>query len=79
VQAMVAAGMGVAVVPRLTVDFKDPDTTALPLAGTVPPRRIGLVWHEDRYRPPASHGFVETAQQVCEQYAGDEQPAAAGA
>ncbi|MBA2476491.1 MAG: LysR family transcriptional regulator, partial [Actinobacteria bacterium] len=50
VQAMVGAGVGIAVVPRLTVDLNDPSTTALDLQGVVPPRKVALIWHRDRYR-----------------------------
>ena len=76
VQAMVGAGMGVAIVPRLTVDFNEAETVAIPLENTVPPRRIGLVWHEDRYRSPSAHGFVELASEVCAEFADQEVPAA---
>jgi DNA-binding transcriptional LysR family regulator len=79
VQAMVGAGMGVAVVPRLAVDFNDADTVAIPLEGTVPPRRIGLVWHEDRYRSAAALGFVELAKDVCAEFAAEPAELAAGA
>ncbi|HVM17205.1 MAG TPA: LysR family transcriptional regulator [Gaiellaceae bacterium] len=65
VQAMVGAGLGVAVMPRLTVNLVDPSTVALQLGDAVPPRRIVLVWHRDRYRSPAAHAFVELAAEVC--------------
>jgi molybdate transport repressor ModE-like protein len=78
VQGMVAAGLGVAVVPRLTVDGNDRATVSIPLDGIVPPRRIGLVWHADRYRSPAARGFAELAREVCEQSAGEARAAATG-
>jgi DNA-binding transcriptional LysR family regulator len=31
----------------------------------VPPRRISIAWHRDRYRTPAAKAFAETAQAVC--------------
>jgi DNA-binding transcriptional LysR family regulator len=65
VQAMVSAGLGVAVTPRLTVDFNDPSCVALPLEGLVPPRRLVLIWHKDRYRSPAARGFTEVAIDAC--------------
>lgn len=65
VQAMVGAGVGIAVVPRLTVDLNDPSTTALDLQGVVPPRKVALIWHRDRYRSPAARAFVELARRVC--------------
>jgi DNA-binding transcriptional LysR family regulator len=65
VQAMVSAGVGIAVTPRLTVDFNDPTCVALPLEGLVPPRRLVLLWHKDRYRSPAALSFTEVAVDVC--------------
>ena len=69
VQGMVGAGLGVAVVPRLTVDFNDRSTVPVPLDGIVPPRRIGLVWHSDRYRSPAARGLADIAREVCTGFA----------
>ncbi len=63
VQALVAAGVGLALVPRLTMDPLDESTTILE-APKVPPRVIALAWHRDRYRTPAARSFVETAQAV---------------
>lgn len=71
VQGMVAAGIGVAVVPRLAADPNDRATVAVPLDGVVPPRRIGLVWHADRYRPPAAKAFVELSRDVFAELSGD--------
>jgi DNA-binding transcriptional LysR family regulator len=63
VQAMVAAGFGAAVVPRLTIDEQDERIRVLALEG-VGPRMIGIAWHRDRHRGPAARAFVELAQQV---------------
>jgi DNA-binding transcriptional LysR family regulator len=63
-QAMVATGIGYALVPRLTVD-PDDDTTRLLELPRVPPRQISIAWHRDRYRSPAARAFVETAEAVC--------------
>jgi DNA-binding transcriptional LysR family regulator len=70
VQALVGAGVGCAIVPRLAIDEADPRTAVVELAGDVPvqPRVIGLFWHRDRYRSPAALGFVEAAREVCAQY-----------
>jgi DNA-binding transcriptional LysR family regulator len=70
VQGMVSAGLGVAVVPRLAVDFNDRSCVAIPLDSVVPPRQIGLVWHEGRYRSPAARAFVDAAQDVCAEFEG---------
>ena len=64
VQALVATGVGVALVPRLTMDEED-ETTELIELRKVQPRLISLAWHRDRYRTPAARAFVETAQAVC--------------
>ena len=61
VQGLVAAGVGRAVVPRLTVDEADPRTGLVDLTGIVPPRVIGLARHRDRYASPAARAFIETA------------------
>ena len=34
-------------------------------AGRIVPRRIGLVWHTDRYRSPAARGLADIAREVC--------------
>lgn len=69
VQALVGAGVGNAIVPRLAVDFADEQVSVVDLAPDVPvqPRVIALFWHRDRYRSPASLGFVEAAREVCAQ------------
>jgi DNA-binding transcriptional LysR family regulator len=64
IQGLVAAGVGIALVPLLTVEPAQEGTTVLALAD-VPPRRIGIAWHRDRYRSPAMRAFVENAQSVC--------------
>jgi molybdate transport repressor ModE-like protein len=63
VQALVASGVGSALVPRLTMDPED-ETTKLIDLPKLPPRLIALAWHRDRYRTPAARAFVETAQEV---------------
>ena len=78
VQAMVGAGLGVAIMPRLTVDFNDKTCVAIDLGGVVPPRRIVVVRHRDRYRSAASRAFVELARDVCAEFA-EREPAAATA
>jgi DNA-binding transcriptional LysR family regulator len=65
VQGLVAAEMGVALVPCLTVEPADPRITVLELGDDIPPRRIALTWHRDRHRSPAARAFVEVAQAVC--------------
>ena len=63
VQALVASGVGSALVPKLTMDPED-ETTRLIDIPKLPPRVIALAWHRDRYRTPAALAFVETAEVV---------------
>ena len=63
IQAMAGAGLGVAVVPLLTVDLGDPAVRIMPTE--LEPRRVALVWHRDRYRSPATAAFIEIATAVC--------------
>src|SRR3954453_18285907 len=64
IQAMVAAGVGSALAPRLSVDTRD-DTVALSVDARVPPRLIGVAWHRERYHAPAARAFVAVADRVC--------------
>ena len=66
VQALVAAGVGLALVPQLTMDAED-ESTALIELPKIPPRVIAVAWHRDRYRTPAARAFVETAQQISQE------------
>jgi molybdate transport repressor ModE-like protein len=67
VQRLVGTGLGCAVVPRLTIeeDAPAPNGVIVPLAAASAfERRIGIVWHRDRYRSPAARGFVQAAIEV---------------
>ncbi len=76
VQALVAAGVGAAIVPRLAVDESDARTAVVEFGRsiTVPPRTLALAWHRDRAHTPAVRDFVELAQQVTSEL-GSGQPA----
>jgi DNA-binding transcriptional LysR family regulator len=65
VLAFVAAGTGIALVPRLALDADDPRTRVLNVDGLLAPRRIGLVWHRERTRSPAAQAFADLARSVC--------------
>lgn len=65
VQALIAAGVGVALMPRLTVDANDQRTACLEIGGLFPPRLIGLVWHRDRELSAVARALIAMAQQVC--------------
>jgi DNA-binding transcriptional LysR family regulator len=73
VQALVGAGVGSAIIPRLAIDESDPRTAVVELGADVPvqPRLIGMFWHRDRYRSPATLGFVEAAREICAQLAAE--------
>jgi molybdate transport repressor ModE-like protein len=73
VQALVGAGVGSAIIPRLGIDPTDARTAIVELADDVPvqPRIIAMFWHRDRYRSPAGDGFVEAAREVCAEIAGE--------
>jgi molybdate transport repressor ModE-like protein len=61
---LVAAGVGVALVPRLVVEPR-PDVVVRELDALVPPRVVAIAWHRDRYRSAAASAFVDTARTVC--------------
>jgi len=63
VQGLVGAGVGYALVPRLTVDRSDSDVVILDVRG-IPPREIGLAWHSDRRLSSAATAFVDVVEEV---------------
>jgi len=67
IQAMVAAGVGVALAPLLAVDETDKKVHLAQLVEPLPPRILVVVWHRDRYRQPAAAAFVDTAVAVAAQ------------
>ncbi|MFL5937385.1 MAG: LysR family transcriptional regulator [Gaiellaceae bacterium] len=64
VQGLVGAGIGVALVPRLTLQPTE-GVEVIDMGDLLPPRLVGIAWHRDRYRTPAARAFVETAQDLC--------------
>ena len=65
VQGLVGAGVGVALVPQLTLQPTDGSLEVVQMGDLLPPRLIGIAWHRDRYRTPAARAFVEMAQTLC--------------
>jgi DNA-binding transcriptional LysR family regulator len=57
-QELAAAGLGVALLPRLAVDLDDPRTTAIEVGSIVPPREIAVIWHRDRTASEAVRAFL---------------------
>jgi DNA-binding transcriptional LysR family regulator len=70
IHGLVAAGVGAALLPRLSVDPAHPGVRALELDVGLPPRVIGLAWHRDRDLLPAAREFVATTERVCAELAG---------
>jgi DNA-binding transcriptional LysR family regulator len=68
VQGMVAEGIGVALVPLLTVDPSDERIVVLHLGDRVPARLIGIASHRDRMRTPAASAFVDAVEALCQDY-----------
>jgi DNA-binding transcriptional LysR family regulator len=71
IHGLVAAGMGAALLPALSVDHGHPGVRAVALGADLPPRIIGLAWHRDRELPPAAGEFIAITQRVCEELAHD--------
>jgi molybdate transport repressor ModE-like protein len=64
VQAVVGAGLGVAVVPSLGVDRDDPLTMAIAAPGLLPERLIVLVRHSERSYSAPVRGFIEIVEET---------------
>src|SRR3954469_6995230 len=64
---LVAEGLGVAVVPQLVVNPRNPAYVSLPFGNRIPARRLAVVTHRDRYKSAAAEAFVEIAKEVSEQ------------
>jgi DNA-binding transcriptional LysR family regulator len=61
---LVAEGLGVAVVPQLVVNPRNPAYVALPFGNRIPPRQLAIVSHRDRFRSAAAEAFVELAKNL---------------
>jgi DNA-binding transcriptional LysR family regulator len=72
VQRLVAAGIGSALVARLSVDAGIPGVVVLDASRRVPARRIGLVWHRDVELSAAALTFVAAAKARCDELAADD-------
>ena len=65
VRAMVAAGAGMALVPRLSMLPASEEVTLVDLDDRLPPRLLGIIWHRDRFHPQAASAFIRTSAEVC--------------
>jgi len=63
-QAMVAVGLGVALIPRLALTSVRDDVTAISLGDTAPVRRVLLARLADRWHTPASDAMVAVFEEV---------------
>jgi DNA-binding transcriptional LysR family regulator len=64
-QRLVAIGLGVAIVPLLTVERSIPDArVAIRGLNAKLDRQIGIIWHRDRLQSRAAEAFIETAMLV---------------
>jgi len=64
IQGLVAAGVGVAVMPRLTVDVADRRIAVVELPESFPSRVVAIARHRDRYYSPAARAFIEMAREA---------------
>lgn len=63
VQALVAAGLGVSVIPGLAVRHPLPGVAVRPLAGSAPVRRVCAAWPVDGYRGPTLTAMMDNLRQ----------------
>lgn len=59
--AMVKAGLGMAIMPRLALDHADPELARHELRPALPPRRMYLTWRAGRTRSPVAERFIDQA------------------
>lgn len=64
-QALVAVGIGSALMPLLSVDRRDPRIAVTRLGELLPPRRIGLYWHAQRRRLHPLEPFRDALVEAC--------------
>lgn len=61
-QALVGAGLGAAIVPRLAIDERDSSVVAIPLPGLLSERSVVLAFHREREYSDAIKAFIELAE-----------------
>lgn len=65
VHALVANGIGAAILPALSVDWDDDAVVALPLEESVRPRVLTLAWHGERELTPTLETFCDATIEAC--------------
>jgi len=71
----VAAGLGCALLPRLSVDVEGKPLVALPIEARLPDRVVGIAWHRDRLQTCTTGLFVDLAVEVSARLDVDAAPA----
>jgi len=66
VQALVGAGLGVAILPRLAADPADPTTQMIGLESILPSRTLVCYWPRDRRRGAALDTFLAALDAACD-------------
>jgi len=69
IQGCVGAGLGFALLPRLTIDPDDPAVRLVDLEPAPAPRVLGVAWSSDRRDPPAVEAFLECVHATCDSLA----------
>jgi DNA-binding transcriptional LysR family regulator len=72
-QAVVAAGFGAALIPRLAADEASSELATLELPPGLPTWTLALVRNRQRHPIPAADAFIETARALCAKVAGTAQ------
>jgi DNA-binding transcriptional LysR family regulator len=65
VLGLVAAGAGVALVPRLVAESASGEVVILELDEPLPPRRVALAWRSDRRVQRTRDDFIDAAEKTC--------------
>jgi DNA-binding transcriptional LysR family regulator len=71
VEGLVAAGVGVALIPRLTLPTVRPDVTVRPLEATGLRRVVLAALPAGAYRPPGAGAMLEVLREVCQELVAD--------
>ncbi len=67
-QSLVAADLGIAIAPRLDVDFTHPNTAGIDISSLLPSRTVVCFWSADRAPSPELDRFLEAMAVVATPY-----------
>ena len=68
VQGMVGAGVGLAIVPLLTVDTNDPEISVRTTVPELEPRHLSIAWNARRTLAPIANRFIDIVAEVFAQH-----------